>query len=129
VRGRSGTQPIWNISSAADARRLREMLAKYQGRENHYIRLYFGVPDHVMPELLIVEKRGASISFSSMSKQQSLDWAILFRRADLVQVIHDYFDVLWENAERILHGGEVVQHGEVLLAEFEQKLLARQQPP
>jgi hypothetical protein len=122
-------QRIWNVSSAADAYRLREMLKKYEGRENHYIRLYFNIPDHVMPELLIVEKRGASISLASMGKQQSLDWAILFKRQDLIQVIRDYFDVLWEHAEKILHGGELVPGGEARLAAFEQMCSTGQQPP
>jgi hypothetical protein len=129
IRETTLVQRIWNISSEADAIRLREMLKRYQGRENHYIRLYFNVPDHVMPELLIVEKRGASISFASTSKQQSLDWAVLFKRQDLVQVIRDYFEVLWEHAEKILHGGELVAGGEAQLAAFEQQLSAGRQPP
>ena len=56
---------IWNVSSTDDVNRLRALLERYEGRTNHSIRAYFGVADHLMPELLIVDKRGASISFTS----------------------------------------------------------------
>jgi hypothetical protein len=110
---------IWNVSSGEDAQRLREILSRYQGKDNHSIRVYFGIPDHVMPELLVVDKRGASISFPSTRTPHGLDWMIGFKRDDLASVISDYFDVLWDRATRVLDAGEVAAEGLEALAEFE----------
>lgn len=119
---------IWNISSAADVARLRELLTRYQGNNNHSIRAYFGLPDHVMPELLVVDECGASISFVSTRTAHTLDWAVQVRRPDLVHVIKDYFEVLWDRAERILDSGEPTAKGMTQLNDFEADLIAAEQP-
>jgi len=113
---------IWNVSSLDDVRRLREIVKKYQGHPNHSIRAYFQVPDYLTPELLIVEGRGASISFPSIRSPYDLDWMIRFRREDLVAVIRDYFDVLWDRAERVLDAGEVVPGSDKRLQQVEDSL-------
>jgi hypothetical protein len=113
---------IWNISSLGDAKRLREVLEKYKGHSNHSIRAYFQIPDHLMPELLIVEGRGASISFPSIRSPYDLDWMIRFRREDLVAVMRDYFDVLWDRATRILDAGEIVPGCDKLIQQVEESL-------
>jgi hypothetical protein len=64
-----------------------------------------------------------------MSRQQSLDRVILFKRHDLAQVIRNYFGVLWEHAERILQGGELTPEGDRRLSEFEQKFATRKTTP
>ena len=112
---------IWNVSSAADVDRLRMLLDRYEGRTNHSIRAYFGVADHLLPELLIVDKRGASISFASTRTPHSLDWAIRVKRKDLVYVVRDYFEVLWDRAEKILDSGEITDAGRAAIARFEGK--------
>ena len=112
---------IWNVSSAADVDRLRKLLKRYEGRTNHSIRAYFGVADHLLPELLIVDKRGASISFASARTPHSLGWAIRVKRKDLVDAVRDYFDVLWDRAERILDSGEITEAGRAAIAQFEGK--------
>lgn len=98
---------IWNISSKEDCRRLREVLDRYRGRTNHSIRAYFAFPDHILPELLVVDGGGASISFPSTRTPHQLDWMIRFTRRELVLVVRDYFDVLWDRAERMLDAGEI----------------------
>jgi hypothetical protein len=113
---------IWNVSSLSDVQRLREMLEKYKGHSNHSIRTYFQIPDHLMPELLVVEGRGASISFPSIRSPYDLDWMIRFKREDLVAVIRDYFDVLWDRAIRILDAGEVVPGCDELIQQVEESL-------
>ena len=60
---------IWNLSSVDDVVRLREILAKYKGQDNHSIRAYFGLPDFVMPELLIVERRGRRYRFRRLGRR------------------------------------------------------------
>lgn len=110
---------IWNINSADDVARLREVLEKYHGHDNHSIRAYFGLPYFSMPELLIVERRGASMSFPSLRQPRGLGWVIRFKRPDLVQVVRDYFEVLWDRADKILDAGQVVPAGEARLREFE----------
>jgi hypothetical protein len=120
---------IWNVNSLDDTRRLREIIDKYKGNDNHSIKAYFGLPDHDVPELLIVERQGASISFVSTRTPHRLDWAIFFKRADLAHVIRDYFDVLWDRAELILDAGEVITRGQTLLTQFENGLTVGQQPP
>jgi hypothetical protein len=112
---------IWNISSSDDVQRLRELLEKYRGRDNHSIRAYFGVEDHLLPELLIVDKCGASVSVSS-TKTRQLDWVISLKRADLIYVVQDYFDGLWDRAEKILDSGEVTANGLAALTSFETTL-------
>ena len=99
---------IWNVSSRDDAVRLTEMLQRYEGRANHSIRAYFKIPDHALPELLIVDHRGASMSFPSSRSPKELDWMIRFNRADLIGVVQDYFEVLWDRADRVLDAGEIV---------------------
>jgi hypothetical protein len=113
---------IWNVSSIDDSARLRTLLERYEGRSNHSIRAYFGVLDHLMPELLIVEKRGASISFASTRTPHSLDWAISVKRKDIVYVVRDYFDVLWDRAEKILDSGEITESGRAAIERFEASL-------
>jgi hypothetical protein len=113
---------IWNVSSMDDVQRLREMLTKYQGHANHSIRAYFDLPDHVLPELLIVESRGASISFPSARRPRDLDWMIRFKRDDLVFVVRDYFDVLWDRAERMLDAGDITADCERRLGEVAARL-------
>jgi len=110
------------VSSAADVSRLQFLLDKYEGCNNHSIRAYFGVADHLMPELLIVENRGASISFTSTRTPHSLDWAIGVKRKDLVYVVRDYFDVLWDRAEKILDSGEITENGRAAIVRFEASL-------
>jgi len=110
---------IWNVSSAADAERLKLLLQRYEGRTNHSIRAYFGVADHLMPELLIVDSRGASISFASTRTPHSLDWAVHIKRKDLVYVVRDFFDVLWDRAEKVLDSGEITEAGRAAIARFE----------
>lgn len=116
---------IWNLSSLDDVDRLREILSKYQGRANHSIRAYFGLPYHALPELLLVDGPGASMSFPSMRTPRGLDWMIRFRRRDLTNVVRDYFDVLWDRAERILDSGEKTGDCDRLLREAEERLAAR----
>jgi len=94
-------------------------MKKYEGRSNHSIRAYVGLPDHVMPELLIVEGRGASMSFPSARNPHALDWAVRFKRNDLTLVLREYFDVLWDRAERILDAGESTANGQHRLADAE----------
>jgi hypothetical protein len=107
---------IWNITSIDDLDRLEVMLEKYGGRANHSIRVYVGIPDHVLPEILIVEGRGGSLSFTSPRNPHDLDWMIRFRRKDLLMVVRDYFDVLWDRADRVLDSGERTEAGKELLA-------------
>ena len=112
---------IWNVSTPGDVERLREVLAKYEGRQNHSIRAYFGLPYHALPELLVVDGRGASMSFPSMRTPRGLDWMVRFRRTDLMNVVRDYFDVLWDRAERILDSGERTSDCDRLLRAAEQQ--------
>jgi hypothetical protein len=112
---------IWNISSVDDLKRLQEVLKKYHGRENHSIRAYFDLPDHALPELLIVDRRGASMSFPSTRSPRQLDWMIRFRREDLTSVVRDYFDVLWDRAERMLDAGEVAISCNARIKDLESK--------
>jgi hypothetical protein len=119
---------IWNIKSPEDIARLREILMKYQGRSNHSIRAYFQLPDHVLPELLIVDGRGASMSFPSTRSPHELDWVIRFKRNDLVHVIRDYFDVLWDRAERMLDAGETTPTTDQRLKSLENLLQAPPTP-
>jgi hypothetical protein len=109
---------IWNLNSEDDVVRLLEILKKYEGRDNHSIRAFFGIPDFAMPELLVVEGRGASISFPSTRSPHGLDWAIRFNRPDLMYVMKDYFEVLWDRAERILDSGQIVTSEESIRAMF-----------
>jgi hypothetical protein len=51
-----------------------------------------------------------------------LDWMVRFRRRDLVLVIRDYFDVLWDRADRLLDSGEVTAGCESLLRDAEKRL-------
>lgn len=104
----SDVRRIWNVSSADDVNRLREMIDRYQGRNNHSIRAYFELPHHALPELLVVDGRGASMSFPSVRAPRGLDWMMRFKRDDLVHVVRDYFDVLWDRADRVLDSGEEV---------------------
>jgi hypothetical protein len=113
---------IWNISSLDDITRVREILSKYEGHQNHSIRAYFKLPDHVLPELLVVEHCGASISFPSTRSPLQLDWMIRFRREDLVSVVRDYFDVLWDRATRLLDAGEITRECDLQLREVEESL-------
>lgn len=113
---------IWNVSSPGDVSRLREVLARYEGRPNHSIRAYFGLPDHALPELLVVDGPGASMSFPSMRTPRGLDWMVRFRRRDLIDVVRDYFDVLWDRADRVLDAGERTNHCDRLLREAEKQL-------
>ena len=113
---------IWNVSSLADVQRLREIIEKYKGHPNHSIRAYFQLPDYLLPELLVVDKRGASISFPSIRSPYDLDWMIRFRREDLIAVIRDYFDVLWDRAIRILDAGEVATGYDKLIRDIEESL-------
>jgi hypothetical protein len=110
---------IWNISSIDDLRRLQEILERYRGQGNHSIRAYFKMPDHALPELLVVDHRGASMSFPSTRSPRELDWMIRFRREALVVVVRDYFDVLWDRAERMLDAGEIVDGCPSRLQELE----------
>ncbi|MEU4422033.1 hypothetical protein AB0F81_15520 [Actinoplanes sp. NPDC024001] len=119
---------IWNVSSASDVSRLREMMKNYQGHQNHSIRLYFDLPYHALPELLLVEGRGASMSFPSTRNPLGLDWMIRFNRKDLVTVVRDYFDVLWDRAERILDAGQPVDGYERRLEAMEAALTSRNSP-
>jgi hypothetical protein len=112
---------IWNVSSIDDLKRLREVLQKYRGHANHSIRAYFELPDHILPELLVVDRRGASMSFPSTRSPRELDWMIGFRREDLVAVVRDYFDVLWDRAERMLDAGEIIVGCPGRLEELERK--------
>jgi uncharacterized integral membrane protein len=73
---------IWNVSSLDDVQRLRQVLQDYHGRANHSIRAYFDLPDHALPELLVVDGRGASMSFPSTRSPRDLDWMIRFNRND-----------------------------------------------
>jgi hypothetical protein len=114
----SDVRRIWNISSSHDVNRLRELLERYQGRTNHSIRAYFGVENHLLPEILVVDECGASISFASTTRP-NLDWAISMKRSDLVDVIRIYFDGLWDRAEKIFDSGKITQSGQVALKRFE----------
>ena len=113
---------IWNVSSLDDAARLREMLEKYKGHANHSIRAFFQLPDFVLPELLIVDKIGATMSFPSTRSPFDLDWSVLFRRNDIVIVVRDYFDVMWDRAERMLDAGEITDQARKLLDQVEVNL-------
>jgi hypothetical protein len=113
---------IWNVNSIDDLKRLREILKKYRGHSNHSIRAYFELPDHAVPELLVVDRRGASMSFPSTRSPRELDWMIRFRREDLVDVVRDYFDVLWDRAERMLDAGEIAPGCDARLDELERSL-------
>jgi hypothetical protein len=113
---------IWNVSSIDDLKRLREILEKYRGHGNHSLRAYFELPDHALPELLVVEHRGASMSFPSTRSPRELDWMIRFRREDLVDVVRDYFDVLWDRAERMLDAGELAPGCLARLGDVERSL-------
>lgn len=113
---------IWNITSLDDVRRIRQVLEQYQGNRNSSIRSYFNLPDHVLPELLVVEGCGSTISFPSTRSPHELDWSVQFTRKDLVAVIRDYFDVLWDRAARLLDAGEVTEEGWRVLDEVETRL-------
>lgn len=117
----SDVRRIWNVSSIEDLKRLQEILERYRGHGNHSIRAYFSLPDHILPELLVVERRGASMSFPSTRSPRELDWMMRFRREDLVAVTRDYFDVLWDRAERMLDAGEIPDSCAARLQELERK--------
>ncbi|MBT8226455.1 MAG: hypothetical protein HKP61_03565 [Dactylosporangium sp.] len=119
---------IWNISSPDDIRRLREMMKKYRGRANHSIRAYFSLPNHALPELLIVDGTGASMSFPSTRSPHDLDWTIHFHRRDFILVVRDYFDVLWDRAERMLDAGDVAPDCDQRLGEIERRLSSSDPP-
>lgn len=122
LREGADVRRIWNIGSIDDLNRLREMLERYQGHANHSIRAYFNLPYHALPELLVVDRHGASMSFPSMRTPRGLDWSVRFRRSDLMQVVRDYFDVLWDRAEKVLDSGDPAIAGRQRLDEFEQHL-------
>jgi hypothetical protein len=119
---------IWNLTSLDDIERLESMLEKYAGKTNHSIRAYVGIPDHVLPEVLAVDGRGATLSFVSPRNPYDLDWMIRFRRKDLQLVVRDYFDVLWDRAERVLDSGERTAAGEDLLRRARYQLTAGARP-
>jgi hypothetical protein len=119
---------IWNVSSLDDVQRLREVIKMYNGRRNHSIRAYFRLPDHLLPELLVVNGRGGSVSFPSTRSPHELDWSVQFRRKDLVAVMRDYFDVLWDRGTRILDAGEVTDEGRHALDQVERELLQQLNP-
>lgn len=98
------------------------VLDKYQGHSNHSIRAYFDMPDHILPELLVVDGRGASVSFPSTRTPHDLDWMVRFNRTDLILVVKDYFDVLWDRAERVLDAGNITPEGRRILQEMERRL-------
>lgn len=129
LREGADVRRIWNIGSADDLNRLREMLERYEGHPNHSIRAYFNLPYHVLPELLVVDRRGASMSFPSMRTPRGLDWSVQFKRTDLMFVVRDYFDVLWDRAERILDSGDRAAAGQQRLDEFEQQVLGSSASP
>jgi hypothetical protein len=117
----SDVRRIWNVKTTADVQRLKEILEKYKGESRHSIRAFFDLPAF-LPELLVVDRRGASISFPSTGSPYDLDWMIRFNRSDLVHVVRDYFDVLWDRAERMLDAGEVTPHCMSRLDQTEQRL-------
>jgi hypothetical protein len=119
---------IWNITSVDDIDRLESMLEKYAGKTNHSIRAYVGIPDHVLPEVLVVDGRGATLSFTSPRNPYGLDWMIRFRRKDLQLVVRDYFDVLWDRAERVLDSGERTRAGAELLRRTRDQLKVVEPP-
>ena len=121
LREGADVRRIWNVGSLDDLNRLREMLGRYEGNANHSIRTYFKLPYHALPELLVVDRHGASMSFPTMRTPRGLDWTARFKRADLMLVVRDYFDVLWDRAEKILDSGELTATGRQRLHEFEQQ--------
>jgi hypothetical protein len=120
---------IWNINSSDDLERLQQVLQKYEGCANHSIRAYFGMRYCSVPELLIVERLGASISFPSPRQPRGIDRVILFRRPDLVHVVRDYFDVLWNQADKVLDAGEIVMTSEELQHRFRVSTGRNDPPP
>lgn len=115
-------QRIWNIKTLEDVHRLREVLEKYRGQPGHSIRAYFDLPDFALPELLIVDGRGASMSFPSNRNPHDLDSMIRFNRSDLIHVVRGYFDVLWDRAVRMLDAGDVTPQCNSLLVEAERRI-------
>jgi hypothetical protein len=57
-----------------------------------------------------------------------LDWAVHVKRPGLVQVIRDYFDVLWDVAVKILDSGEITAEGAAALDDFEAEINRPRQP-
>jgi len=47
---------------------------------------------------------------------------IRFRRKDLVLIVRDYFDVLWDRAEVVLDAGVILPSSQQRLSEVEQAL-------
>ena len=100
---------IWTINSSHDAKRLKEILGRYEGHSNVSIRAFFDVEDYLLPEVQVINSWTASISFPQSRNPSAIDAGTVVADPDSVHVIQNYCDVLWDNAKPILAGGDIVQ--------------------
>jgi hypothetical protein len=98
---------IWTINNKEDAERLKVIVERYKNNANISIRLFFDVEPYMIPELQVINSQTASISFPQSRNPQSIDAGTVVTDPDSVQVIQNYFDVLWDNAKAVLDGGRV----------------------
>jgi hypothetical protein len=99
---------LWNINSPYDAERLGTIIDRYKGFSGVSIRVLFDIPDYVIPELLIVNDKLGSISLPQTRNPQGIESTVAFTDARSITILRQYFDILWDRADKALDSGEVV---------------------
>ena len=100
---------IWNVKDREDAARLEEVTARYEGQPNVSIRTFLDLPPFLLPEVLVVNDEGASLSFPQLRDPFGLEACLFFADPLAVGTVREYFDVLWNNARSVVDSGKVVE--------------------
>jgi len=90
-------QRIWQIKDHDDLSRLRTYLNIYEKHDNYSARVIL-CEDVLIPEILCVGQRVASLSFPEPSTPREMGRALHFFRSKEILAISRYFDILWERA-------------------------------
>jgi hypothetical protein len=90
-------QRIWQIKDLEDLNRLKTYLNMYGGYDNYSVRVIL-CEDVVIPEILCVGTRVASLSLPEPSSPREMGRALHFFRTKEINAISRYFDILWERA-------------------------------